>query len=110
MVWLSRQRIKIELLLVLAIHDTSIVTCLTFLMNLSLYLQDCRMCNPDDLDPRRADYDVDALMNPQTSGGDLASTILTMIQASSCEAFHSATQVIVSKDDPQHTNVVKDIA
>lgn len=55
------------------------------------------MCNPDDFDPRRTNYDIGLHENSESSE-DLASTILSTIKASSCEAFHTATEVRIVKD------------
>jgi len=96
--------LKIDLLHVSAIYDASIVACLNCLI--SVVFQICRMCNPDDLDPNN---DIDLLMNSKSSE-DLASTILSMLKASSCEAFHTATQVKVNRDEPQDMHTIKDIA
>ena len=54
------------------------------------------MCNPDDIDPN---FDIDLHLNSKVAvAEDLASTILSMIKASSCEAFHTATEVRLIND------------
>ena len=88
--------LKIDVLHVSVIYDASIAACLNCLI--SVVFQTCRMCNPDDLDPNN---DIDLLMNSKSSE-DLASTILSMVKASSCEAFHTATVAGIVRN----TNVV----